>query len=133
MSNITMSQPAGAALLRKLRQPLYDTNILENAVAPALYQFFVLPLGNAMPVTAVAKTEADTNLNQASQLGVPQMFDLESFNFEYFIHTNTDVANLAADIFQLYGQSVFTFFFGQNRPWLELPLSQSNRLACAVS
>ena len=123
-SNITQSRPAGQAILRKLTQPLYDTNILENAAATANVQFFRLPVGAPMPVTAVAKTEADTNLNQAGQLGTPQMFDLEGFNVEYSIVDYTDVADNAADLILLYQQSVFTFFFGQNRPWLELPLSQ---------
>jgi len=124
MSNITVSRPAGAALLRKLTQPLFDTNILQNGAAPVPLQFFQIPFGGAMPVTAVAKTLCDTNMTQAAQLGMPQMFDLEGFQFEYFIHANADLANIATDIFFLYEQSVFTFFFGQARPWLEVPLSQ---------
>jgi hypothetical protein len=124
MSNITMSRPAGAALLRKLTNPLYDTTILENAAAVNALQFFRLPIGVNMPVTAVAKTEADTNLTQAGQLGTPQMFDLEGFNFEFMQVDPTDVANNIADLLAVYEEGLFSFFFGQQRPWLEIPVSQ---------
>jgi len=122
--NITMSRPAGAALLRKLTNPLYDTIVLDSGVAIQAIQFFRLPIGINMPVTAVAKTEADTNLTQAGQLGTPQMFDLEGFNFESIQVDPTDIANNVADLVALYEQGLFSFFFGQQRPWLEIPLSQ---------
>lgn len=124
MSNITMSRPAGNAILRKLTQPLYDTNVLENGVAPGLLQFFIIPIGGVLPVALTNKSLADTNLDQASALGVPQMFDLESFNFELFVHDPTNLNDNVEDIFQMYEQSLFTFFFGTNRPWLRVPLSQ---------
>jgi hypothetical protein len=120
-----MSRPAGNAILRKLTQPLYDTVILENAgAAPNLYQYFIIPIGGNLAVANVPKTLADTNLDQASQLGVPSMYDLMGFNFELFVADPTDLNDNVEDIFQLYEQSVFTFFFGTNRPWLSLPLSQ---------
>lgn len=124
MSNITLSTEPAPALLRKMTQPLYDTNILANAVAPALYQFFVLPVGVPMPVTGVNKTLADTNMSAASMLGNPNQFDIVGFNFEMFVHDPTDVNDNAEDLFQLYQASVFTFFFGNNKVWLQLPLSQ---------
>lgn len=123
-SNLVASRPAGSAVLRKITQPLFDTNILDNGVAPNILQWFVIPIGQAMPVTAVNKTEADTNLNQQSQVGMPNMFDLTGFNFELFMADPTDVNDNVEDLFQLYEQSVFRFIFSQNRKWLELPLSQ---------
>jgi len=128
MSNITMSRPAGAAILRKLTNPLYDSTVLQGGVAINNMQFFRLPIGANMPVTAVAKTEADTNLTQAGQMGTPQMFDLEGFCFEHLMNdatsgTITDAQNIA-NVEALYGQAVYNFFFGQQRPWLQLPLRQ---------
>jgi hypothetical protein len=122
--NIVAGRVSAPAQLRKLTQPIYDTNILQNGAATALTQFFRLPVGNLMPVTAVAKTLADTNMTAAGYIGNPEHFDLESFNFEYFIHDPTNVGPVVADSILLYQQSVFTFFFGVNRPWLRVPLSQ---------
>lgn len=105
-------------VLRPLKQPLYDTNIYPAAGAAAL-QFFAIPLGQAMPVTGVAKTLADTNMQQASQLGTPNAFELFGFKFKYQ-QTVTD-----ADDYQgIYDTGVFTFNFGQQRPWLQVPLTR---------
>lgn len=125
MSNITLSRPAGSAVLRRLLQPLYDTTVLP-AVGTNIISllYFRLPIGNNMPVTAVAKTEADTNLTAAGMVGTPEMFALEGFNIEFCQHTPRDVANNVNDLEAFYGQSVFSFFFGQQRPWLEVPLTQ---------
>ena len=71
---LKLARKRPVALLRKLTQPLYDTNILEGGAAvPSPLQFFVLPQGTQMPVTAVNKTEADTNMKMASQIGYPQI------------------------------------------------------------
>ena len=114
------------ALLRKLTQPLYDTNIVP-AVGDGAYnllQYFLIPIGQNMPLTGAPKTEADTNLTQASQLGTPQKFHLEGFNFEFFVLDPDDTQDTAADLIDIYEQSVFTFYFSNNRPWLQLPLSR---------
>jgi len=121
-----MAKQAGLALggaapqgvLRPLKQPIYDTNIYPAAGAAAM-QFFAIPLGQPMPVTAVAKTLADTNLQQASQLGTPNNFELYGFKFKY-----QQSVNVAANYQGIYDTGVFTFNFGQQRPWLQVPLTR---------
>jgi len=112
-----------AAALRPLKQPLYDTNIYA-AAGQAQLQFFSIPRGQAMPVTGVAKSEADTNMQQASQLGTPNMFELYGFNCK-FQQSVWD----ADDFNAFYDTGVFRFFFGQQRPWLTVPLS---KIPCGV-
>lgn len=114
---VVSAQPKAAAL-RPLKQPLYDTSILPAAGGLAV-QFFAIPLGQAMPVTGVLKTLADTNMQQAGQLGTPNMFELYGFKFKY-----QQSVNVAADFDAIYDTGVFTFNFGQQRPWLQIPLAQ---------
>ena len=126
MSNITMSKPSGAALLRKLTQPLYDTRVLANAVAvPATVQYFRIPIGGVLAGAATNKTEADTNLTSQGSLGVPQIFDLDGFNYEVFLADGSVAfTSNIVDMAFIYTTGVFRFFFGQSRPWLEVPLTQ---------
>lgn len=117
-AGLRLSEVAPQAVLRPLKQPLYDTNIYA-AAGQANLQFFAIPLGAAMPVTAVAKTLADTNMQQASQLGTPNVFELFGFKFKY------QQSVLVADDFDnIYDTGVFTFNFGQSRPFLQVPLSR---------
>ena len=112
------SSPTPTATLRPLKQPLYDTENIPTAGGAAALQFFQRPIGQAfanVPVGA-GKTLADTNLTQASQLGTPNEFDVWGFN------VRTNVAITQADHQVAMGQGVFTFNFGQGRPWLQTQL-----------
>lgn len=132
MSQVTVAAPSPRAALRALKQPIYDCMEAPGLGAPVnLLTWFQTPIGGALNVTAAAKTVADTNLTQAGQLGVPQEFDLYGFNFTYkhddgyYNAAAADpIANLAADLLEVYEASVFKFFFGQQRPWLTVPLSR---------
>ena len=84
-SKLRKARAQGNPILRRLINPLYDTNIMEGGVATNLMQFFRIQQGGLMPVTAAIKSEADTNMKTAGALGEPLMFDLESFNFEWFV------------------------------------------------
>ena len=84
MSNVTVAKPSPRAALRALKQPLYDTmECPADANAVNNLTFFQAPIGQALNVTAVLKTVAETNLTQAGQLGVPQEFDLFGFNMTF--------------------------------------------------
>jgi len=128
---ITVQEPAPRAALRALKQPVFDTMECPGAGAPvANLTFFQAPLGQNLNVTGVAKTAAETNLNQAGQLGVPQEFDLFGFNItwendDYWFEDTGAVGslpNFILDSVEIYEASVFQFFFGQQRAWLQIPL-----------
>ncbi len=55
-------------------------------------------------------------MQQAAQLGTPNEFDIWGFN------VRTNVAITQADHQVAMGQGVFTFNFGQGRPWLQTQL-----------
>jgi len=116
--SLVYSSPTPRAALRPLRQPLYDTENVPSAGNAAQLIYFQRPIGQAIAFApAAAKTLADTNLTQASQLGTPAEFDLYGFNFRL---GNTVTL---ADFQQVMDQGVFTFNFGQARPWLQVQLS----------
>lgn len=113
------SSPAPQATLRPLKQPLYDTEVVPSAGTAAALNFFQRPIGQpfANAPVGVGKTLADTNLNQAAQLGTPNEFDVYGFNVR--LGNTVTVADFQA----VMDQGVFTFNFGQGRPWLQTPLS----------
>ncbi len=114
---LVYSTPTPRAALRPLKQPLYDTENVPSAGNAAQLIYFQRPIGQNLAFAPVAaKTLADTNLTQASQLGTPTEFDLYGFNFRL-----GDTVTLA-DFQQVMDQGVFTFNFGQNRPWLQTQL-----------
>jgi hypothetical protein len=116
MRSVQVSRAAPAGYVRALRNPLYDTdNIL--AAPTTQIRLYQVPIGQ-LNASAVRKTEADTNLNQAGQLANPQMFDLHGFQLEVAIGT------VIADHILLYTRGVFEFSFGTQRIWLQLPLSR---------
>jgi len=114
---LAYSSPTPRAVLRPIKEPLYDTENVPTAGNAAQLIFFQRPLGQAMaqaPV-GVGKTLADTNLSQASQLGTPQEFDLYGFNVRLGIVT-------LADFQIVMDQGVFQFNMGTGRPWLTCQL-----------
>jgi len=113
-----------SAALRPLKQPLYDT--MQYAIAGQVQlRMFSVPLGQPIAAAAANKTLADTNLEQAGQLGTPQMFDLYGFCFEAQLITAADGS--AGDAFGIYETGVFEFTFGVSRPWLQIPLTEIPR------
>jgi hypothetical protein len=125
-SRVVVQREIPSAMLRRLIQPLYDTTIVGGVGDGAyqLLQFFTIPKNGLMPWTAVPKTDADTNMNSQSKLGVPLVFDWMGINYEYFTHSPEETENMSADYGDAYDQSVFTFFFSNGRPWHQFPLSR---------
>jgi hypothetical protein len=97
---------------------MYDTEVYPVAGVGRL-QFFT----NAATIaaTAAAKTLAETNMTQNSQLGTPLEFDLIGFNSE--IERRTD-ANTLLDRNSIFNTGVWQWVFGQNTPWLTVPLTR---------
>lgn len=115
---LTYSSPTPRAVLRPLKQPLYDTENIPSAGGVAQLVYFQRPFGQAIAnIPVAAKTYADTNMQQASQLGTPQEFDLFGFNVRL-----GDTVTLA-DFQAVMDQGVFVFNFGQGRPWLRAQLA----------
>jgi hypothetical protein len=115
---LTYSSPTPRALLRPLKQPLYDTENVPSAGGVAQLIFFQRPFGQAIANAPVAaKTYSDTNMTQASQLGTPQEFDLYGFNVR--LGDTVTVADFQA----VMDLGNFVFNFGQGRPWLRTQLA----------
>jgi len=107
------------AHLRPLKQPLYDT-LVYAAAGQLILRAFSIPQGQPIAPAGANKTDADTNLTQAGQLGTPNEFDLYGFNFE--IENLTNINGAITDIRDILETGVFEFNFGANRPWLIVPL-----------
>lgn len=115
---LTYSSPTPRAVLRPLKQPLYDTENVPSAGGVAQLIFFQRPFGqNIANAPVAAKTYSDTNMQQASQLGTPQEFDLFGFNVRL-----GDTVTLA-DFQAVMDQGHLVFNFGQGRPWLRTQLA----------
>lgn len=120
---ITKARKQMRAQLRKLKQPLYDTDILEgNTATNNRLDFFKTPEGQPIVAGGANKTSADTNLDQASSLGNPQEFDLYAFQLEVISDGSATISIDNLD--EAYQQGVFSWNFGQQRPWLEIPVTQ---------
>lgn len=116
-ARLAYSSPTPRAVLRPIKQPVYDTENVPSAGNAAQLIFFQRPLGQTFAFAPAAnKTLADTNLQQASQLGTPQEFDLYGFNVR--LGNTVTVADFQA----VMDQGVFVFNFGQGRPWLTTQL-----------
>lgn len=128
-SGLVLSSPAPQAALRPLKQPLYDTMIYAQA-GQAQLRFFSVPLGQPIVAAGANKTLADTNLEQAGQLGTPQEFDLHGFQFEVAAlsgRVNRALAINNNDVLGIMQTGVFEFTFGANRPLLQVPLTEIPR------
>ncbi len=110
-----VGSPPATPVLRPLKQPMYDTEIYPAAGAGRI-QWFVNSA--TIAATGAAKTLAETNMTQNGQLGTPLEFDLIGFNFE--IEYGTTMADRA----QIENTGVFIWIFGQNTPWLTVPITR---------
>ncbi len=113
-----VGSPPATPVLRPLKQPMYDTEIYPAAGVGRL-QFFV----NAATIaaTGAAKTLAETNMTQNSQLGTPLEFDLIGFNSEI---ERSQLATALADRDLIFNTGVWSWIFGQNTPWLNVPVTR---------
>ena len=132
MSNVTIKGPAPRAMLRALKQCIYDCQEMPLAAnAINNLTFFQNPIGGALPVTGTVKTLAETNLNSSSSLGVPQEFDMFGISSQfhwaggiYDAAGAVDPNDCLDDLTVMYSTSVFKFFFGQQTAWLTIPYSK---------
>lgn len=114
--------PAKAAIVRPLRQPLYDTEVTGTAAITEM-QYFQRQQGTAMAGLGTSgvtlnKTSGDTNMTQGGFLASPQQFSLFGFNYE--IMSGVTVAD-----FNLINVSgLFEFIFAGTRTYLQIPLQQ---------
>lgn len=114
--NYPLATTQGGALLRPLKNPLYDTeSVPASAVTSRTY--FARPQGSADASAAIAsKTASETNLTQQGQITVPNQFKL--FGFTYEVQAGTTLADWRL----LYNSALFTFTFGGTRTYLQVPL-----------
>ena len=113
-----VGSPPATPVLRPLKQPMYDTEIYPAAGAGRI-QFFA----NAATIaaTGAAKTLAETNMTQNSQLGTPLEFDLIGFNSEI---ERSQLVTAQADRDLIFNTGVWQWIFGQNTPWLTVPVTR---------
>lgn len=113
-----VGSPPATPVLRPLKQPMYDTEIYPTAGVGRL-QFFVN--SSTIAATGAAKTLAETNMTQNGQLGTPLEFDLIGFNFE---PQRASIATTLADLDLVTNTGVWAWIFGQNTPWLTVPVTR---------
>jgi hypothetical protein len=106
------------AVLRPLRNPLYDTETIPFSSTPNEIVFYQRALSNTMANAATIKRESETNLSQSGQLPNPNHFQLFGFLIEP--QNNVLLANFQA----IYATSVFEFTFTGTRIYLQIPLQQ---------
>lgn len=119
---ITTERAQGRAVLRKLKNPVYDTAVFPNA-ATIRMGFFQAQIGVPITPAGAAKTLADTNLTQGGCLGKPVEMDWFNTTVEvgYTASLAVDTA-LAADLGLLYWRGLLEVKFGNQRPWLQIPV-----------
>ena len=118
---LTKERIEARAALRPLKQPLYDCGlVLVAAAVNTRIQFFQAQLGQPIVPAGAFKTEAETNLTQGGQIGRPQEFDLYGMQLELWT-PGAAAATTIPDVELIYDQSVYEFFFGTQRPWLQVP------------
>lgn len=120
---LTKERIEARAALRPLKQPLYDTGIINTGAATNRVQFFQSAQGTPIVAAGANKTEADTNLQQSSQIGRPSEFDLYGHCLE-LMTVGDDAENTIEDYNLIYDTGVYEFFFGLQRPWLQVPAQQ---------
>jgi hypothetical protein len=100
-----VASPQGQAVLRPLRYPLYDTELLATTQSTDITLFTDHKKFN---VGGASKTECDTNMTLDAQLGSPNLFDLVGFTGEIELGVSQ------ADFNDIYSKMTFRWVFGQN-------------------
>lgn len=116
---------AANALLDWRKEPRYDTFITAAAGAGvANVPFFTVPRGQIGSGFAVAKTENETNMAAANQIGSPNQFVLHGFALEAVLVNGAAAILPIADFLAIYFSGLFRFTLGANRVLLEVPVSR---------
>lgn len=117
MSKKKVALEAAKVVMMQVDQPLYDTEWLRPGfLFKQQLICFQRPIGQ-MNSLGEAKTYADTNMTNASQLGVPQSFEISGIGIEVLGDASEDDKKRALE------QGVFVLNMGQGRPWARMPLS----------
>jgi hypothetical protein len=117
-SELELSSPHPRAVLRPLRQPVYDREYFGPGLPGDRY-YMQMPAGGQNS-KGISKSFVDTNLVMAGCLPVPSEFDLYGFQVE----PDLSVANWQDWLTLYYNAWVSWGFSGYGgRPWLSVPLS----------
>lgn len=116
-----LTVPAKAAVVRPLRQALYDSEVTGTAALSEI-QYFQRPQGTAMALlgtsaVTINKIASDTNMTQGGFLATPQQFAIFGFNYE--IQSGTSFA----DFNLIICNGLFEFIFAGTRVYLQCPLA----------
>ena len=111
----TYSGPSPRAVLRPLKQPLYDTIRFDALCFNGKWDLFSRPIGQS-GYSGWSQTEVETNMTQAAQLGPPEEFDLWGFRAEMESHMSL------RDRRRFLEHCVWRFWFG-DRVWYSGPLT----------
>jgi len=132
MGEIVRGSRRPQPILRKYRQPVFDSEKVGNGVAPTEISFFTTPRGQR-DAAAVTKTERDCNIQAANQLGALQEFYLVGFTLKPDLRYQivdeagaapADVSNELEILKRIFDDSYFNFTFGRQQPLLEIPSDQ---------
>lgn len=119
-------------ILRKYRQPVYDEEKVGNGAAPTSIAFFTRPRGQ-QDNAAHTKTERDTNIQAANQLGALQEFYLVGFVLRPDLDLQivdeagaapADASNELEILRRIFNDSLLTYTFGRQQPLVEMPTDQ---------
>jgi len=99
-----LSTPEGAAVLRPLRYPFYDTTLLSNGLTTDRQLFS----DHKKFEDGSNKTECDTNMTLDNTIGHPSLYDLVGFTGEI------EWGVSQADFNDIYTKMTFRWIFGQN-------------------
>lgn len=113
---IAVNQPLDRAYLRPLQEPLVDTEELNFSSPATSITYFQRPISQNTAVGNIAKTEAETNLNQSSMLDYPKEFSILGFNIVMDYTIGLESQSL------IYRRAWFQFTFSGRRPYLQIPL-----------
>jgi hypothetical protein len=109
------------AILRPLRQPLFDSEFLPAGTKFEKIKLFERAVGQPMLFCAREKTNHHTNLNQRGQLCFPLEFSILGFNFF------ADEQFAEGCYNRLISEGLFTFTYSGGRSYLQIPLIRMPR------
>lgn len=105
-------------ILRPLKNPQYDTELILTPTTVTEVTFFQRALSQTTAAGGLVKTLAETNMRQSAQLPTPLHQQIYGFLFE--VEPSISIANFNA----IYTTSVFQFTFSGTRVYLQIPLQR---------